>query len=185
MELELVVNEFHDESPEDKFRRSVAAAITQTFSYMIDTGLEFGYICTGEAFIFLQVPEEATTVKYYLAVPKGDVGKTTWTPNSNEANRLSMTALGQVLAFTPRAMKSSPRNQNWRNNAKSTLKTWEVVYNDLLDALPLDDVPSSEYRPSRHIDAFRKSPVQLRRRAVGPTNTTCNPSQHLPQSTYS
>lgn len=48
--------------------RLVAAVITQNFSYMVDSGVQYGYICTGEAFIFLHIPEDPTSVYYYLCV---------------------------------------------------------------------------------------------------------------------
>ena len=35
--------------------RLTAAAVTQTFHYMIKSGLEYGYVTTGEAFVFLNI----------------------------------------------------------------------------------------------------------------------------------
>ncbi|KAF2179925.1 hypothetical protein K469DRAFT_730386 [Zopfia rhizophila CBS 207.26] len=75
--------------------------------------LEYGYMCTGEAFVFLQVPDNPRTVHYFLSVPK----------NSDGVNRLHLTA--------------------------------EVVYNNLLDTIPLEDASSSEYRPPRHGEFLR------------------------------
>ena len=62
--------EYHSE-------RLVAAAICQCFSYMVDCGLMYEYVCTGEAFIFLQIPENPDTVYYSLFIPNTDVEKTT------------------------------------------------------------------------------------------------------------
>ena len=36
----------------------VSAVVTQTVSYMFDSGVRDGYICTGEAFVFLHIPED-------------------------------------------------------------------------------------------------------------------------------
>jgi hypothetical protein len=36
--------------------RLIAAVVTQIFSYMMDSGVRYGYICTGEAFVFLHIP---------------------------------------------------------------------------------------------------------------------------------
>ncbi len=33
-------------------RRLTAAVVTQLFSYMVDKGIQYGYVCTGETFIF-------------------------------------------------------------------------------------------------------------------------------------
>lgn len=52
----------------------VAAVVTQIFSYMIDSGVRYGYICTGEAFVFLRIPKnDATVVQYFLSIPNQDV----------------------------------------------------------------------------------------------------------------
>jgi hypothetical protein len=102
MDLNEVIYLKKEESPEDICRHIVAAVITQTFSYMIHAGLEYGYMCTGKAFIFLHVPHDnPSTVYYYLSVPEDNIGQTTgWKGNPNSDNRLHLTTLGQVLAFT-------------------------------------------------------------------------------------
>ena len=161
MELE-VARCRETDSPQDHFRRLVAAIITQAFSYMIQAGLEYGCICTSEVFIFLRVPNDPKTVYYFLSVPKGDVGETTgWAQDSDGGNRLHMTAVRQMLAFTLRALKTPPRGQKWQTRAIARLKSWEVVYDDLMDTIPVHDVPSSEYQPPRQNDFLRMSPVQL------------------------
>ena len=87
--------------------RMVAAVITQTFSYMVGCGTEYGYISTGEAFIFLHIkPEEdAKTVYFHLAVPNADVKaqKEDFPCTDNYLNR---TTISQVLAFSLRAINS-------------------------------------------------------------------------------
>jgi hypothetical protein len=61
-------------NPEEKFiyhsEWLVAAALTQTYSYMVEDGLEYSYLTTGEAFVFLQIKEaEPHTLYYHLAEP--------------------------------------------------------------------------------------------------------------------
>lgn len=70
MDLDEVVRLQEDESPEIICRRVVAALITQTFSYMIHAGREYGYVCTGEAFIFRMCHNDPSTIYYYLSVPE-------------------------------------------------------------------------------------------------------------------
>ncbi|PGG95254.1 hypothetical protein GX51_08296 [Blastomyces parvus] len=41
------------DDPDFCSKRLVAAVITQLFSYMVAKGVRYGYVCTGEAFIFL------------------------------------------------------------------------------------------------------------------------------------
>lgn len=66
--------------------RLVAAVVTQIFSYMIDSGVQYGYIGTGEAFVFLHIPEDPTVVQYYLCVPNQDV-------QASDPNRLHRTTI--------------------------------------------------------------------------------------------
>ena len=51
----------------------ITTVVTQIFSYMINSGVQYGYICTGEAFVFLHIPEDPTVVQYYLCVPNQDI----------------------------------------------------------------------------------------------------------------
>ncbi|KAF3031373.1 hypothetical protein E8E12_001140 [Didymella heteroderae] len=165
MDLDDVVQYRENESSRDRFRRLMAAVVTQAYSYMIQIGVEYGCVCTGEATVFLRVPRDPTTVYYFLSVAKGDVGDTTgWTQDSDGPNRLHLTAVGQMLAFTLQAMTSPPRSQKWRDDAFVQLKSWEVLFDELLDEIPSTEAPSSEYRPPRDPSFLRMSPVRLRRR---------------------
>lgn len=61
-------------NPEEKFVYNsewlTAAALTQTYSYMIKNGLEYSKLATGEADVFLQVMEdEPHTLYCHLAEP--------------------------------------------------------------------------------------------------------------------
>ncbi|KAF2001745.1 hypothetical protein P154DRAFT_562456 [Amniculicola lignicola CBS 123094] len=176
MELDDVVRASDADTPRDQYRRLIAAVITQAFSYMVEGGLEYGCVCTGEASIFLRVPDhEPGTVQYYLSVPKGDVGASTeWIPESDRANRLYLTAVAQMLAFTLQALtRPQPRNQNWRASAAAQLNSWEIVYDELLGTIPPDDAPSSDYQPPRQDDFLRMSPIQLRRRGPPISSSSC------------
>lgn len=74
--------------------RLIAAVVTQIFSYMIDCGVRYGYICTGEAFVSLHIPkDDPTIVQYFLCIPNQDV-------QADDELCLHRTAIGQVLAFT-------------------------------------------------------------------------------------
>lgn len=182
MDLDRVVRYQEEETPEDICRRVLAAVITQPFSYMIQGGIEYAYVCTGEAFIFLRVLRDGpSTVYYYLSVPKEDVGETTgWVGDLSVDNRLHLTALGQVLAFTLRALRMPPRDTGWRNWATSKLQVWEMVYDDLLGEIAEQDVPSSEFKsPTRSGNEYcRLSPVKTRSKSARShaLAISCNPS---------
>ncbi|KAJ5695363.1 hypothetical protein N7455_001733 [Penicillium solitum] len=123
----------------------VAAVVTQIFSYMIDSGVQYGYICTGEAFVFLHIPEDdPTVVQYFMCIPNQDV-------QADDEMRLHRTAIGQVLAFTLQALAAEAPSQEWHDAAHDKLKTWEVEYLDVLRKIPetlRKDPRASNYRPS-------------------------------------
>lgn len=80
---------------------------------MIENGLEYSYITTGEAFIFLRIEEnDPTTLHYYVAVANDDVSE-------DDANfPYSQTAIGQVVSLCLRAFQLEWRDQRWRRDAK-------------------------------------------------------------------
>jgi hypothetical protein len=123
--------------------RLVAAVITQLFSYMVDTGVQYGYICTGEAFVFLHIPDDPSIVKYFMCVPNLDVKET-------DEYRLHRTAVAQVLGFTLNALASDPPSQAWED-AAAELETWKVEYLDVLRDVPESirkSPPDPDYEPS-------------------------------------
>ena len=148
----------------------VAAVITQLFSYMIDSGVQYGYLCTGEAFIFLHIPEDPTLVYYYLCVPNRDV-------QVDDEYRLHRTAVGQVLAFTLNALAVAPPSQEWHDAAQEKLSTWKVEYLDVLQGIPPSvrkEPPSSEYKPLSW-KPVQRSPYNTRSR------THCQPGRVTPE----
>ena len=48
--------------------RLVVAMVAQIFLYMIDSGIRYGYICTGEALVFLHIPNDDPTIFRYSLV---------------------------------------------------------------------------------------------------------------------
>ncbi|KFZ13460.1 hypothetical protein V502_06597 [Pseudogymnoascus sp. VKM F-4520 (FW-2644)] len=144
MNLDEVVEEGENESVAIRCRRLVAAVITQGFSYMVKVGVEYGEIYTGEATIFLRIPDDPSTVYYYLSVPKGDVGA------------------------------STGRAAQWILKALRQLKAWNVVVKEVEDAVADDEVPSSEYRPSPRVNQdIIRSPIQFRPRKKNQFVGTC------------
>ncbi|KAH1309301.1 hypothetical protein KXW53_002193 [Aspergillus fumigatus] len=170
MDLDEVLRLQEEESPEDICRRIVAAIITQTFSYMIHCGVEFGLVCTGEAYIYLRVSHnDPSTIYYYLSVPEEDVGRTTgWAGDLNSDNQLHLTAVGQLLAFTLRALRVPVRDIAWTTWAASKLQTWEMIYDDLLEEIAEKDIPASDFKPSTRsrLEYCRASPVKTRSRSA-------------------
>jgi hypothetical protein len=175
MDLNDVVQVGEDESVAIRCRRLVAAVITQGYSYMLRAGVEFGEIYTGEATIFLRIPNDPSIVYYSLSVPKGDVGPTTnWSDHGDQPNRLHLTAVGQAVAFTLRALQTPPRDADWRARALRQIKTWNVVVKDIEETIADDEVPSSEYRPSPRANSqITRSPIQFRPRKKKSESASC------------
>ena len=174
MDIDKVVEQKEDETPKVRFHRAIAGLLVQPYDYMIRAGTEMGVLSTGEADVYLRIGEDPGTLLYHLSVPKGDVGDFTgWDPHSSVPNRLHLTAVGQSLAFTLQALKLRPRNQAWRQQAINTLPRWKVVVADILESIPDEEVPSSEYRPPRTNGVLRPSPIQLRRRRHKPIISGC------------
>lgn len=82
--------------------------VTQLFSYVVGRGLQYGYACTGETFIFLHIPTDPSIVYFSVSVPNPDV-------MDDDETRVHRTAVAQVFAFTLQALRAKPalRDMLW------------------------------------------------------------------------
>lgn len=92
------------------------AALTQTYGYIIESGLEYSYLVTAEAFVFLWIKEnELHTLYYHLVEPnieaKGQDGINIL---------LCRTTVSQALTFCLLLLDSKPRSQRWRQRTLET-----------------------------------------------------------------
>lgn len=146
----------------------LAAVVTQCFSYMIDKGVQNGYVFTGEAIFFLHIPEDPTTIYYQLCVPNLDV-------QENDENGFHRTAVAQVFAFVLRALAAKPPSQSWHDAAEE-LKIWAVEYIDILKKIPESErkpgYEGSTYKPQRWKE-FQRSPIRTRSQCL-PVNNIGN-----------
>jgi chemotaxis protein histidine kinase CheA len=137
-------------------RTLAAAVITQLFSDMIQKGVRWGFICTGEANIFLHIPDEPSVLYYHLSIPKLYC-------KAHDENSIYRTAIAQVSAFILRATSSDAPSQSWRDEAEK-LPKWPAEYIDVLKGIPLtpagSDTKGSEYI-SKYIKPCR-SPIITR-----------------------
>ncbi|KIX92010.1 uncharacterized protein Z520_12281 [Fonsecaea multimorphosa CBS 102226] len=145
--------------------RLVAAAVTQTFEYMIDNGLEYGSFTTGVAEVYLRVLEDdPATVYYYLTEPQLDV-----VPTDPNGFRYPFTAVSRLLGFCLMAMHSPVRSQSWRQSALKKLHLWVEDFEEILRQIPDDErhqsPHGSEYSsPQYPVDP--RSPSLLRKRKL-------------------
>ena len=131
-----------------------AAVATQTFHYMIENGLEYSYITTGEAFVFLRIDwDDPTTLLYHVAVPSDEVAADN---AGGDAFAFHRTAVSQVLGLCLLASRSEQVCQGQRKCAMLRLQTWNEDENSepCQSGAELDDpslytsVPLSPYPPS-------------------------------------
>ena len=191
LELDKVINEVSVPRPEDKVayfdyqaESLVAAIVTQTFSYMVKDGTQYGYVTTGEAFVFLHIElEDPTTVYYHLAEPNEDVNAQNEAfPNTEDY--LHHTAISQVLAFSILALGSAQGNQEWQDDIAKTLKIWKVDYKAILKKL--SETPeivdkSSPFLPEHSPQTSDPDQSPMHRR-LRPRKTPCRPgSDPTPQ----
>ena len=148
-----------------------AAALTQTYSYMIENGLEYSKLATGEADVFLLIEEnEPHTLYYHLAEPNIEAEA-----QSEVDVLLCRTAVGQTLAFCLMALNSRPRSQKWRNHALETACRAEIDHEAILRQMPAKEKtltpPPSVFHARIH--PFKRSPIMLRPRKSRKARNSC------------
>ncbi len=154
----------------------VAVAVaTQTFHYMIENGLEYSYITTGEAFIFLHIDwKDPTTLLYYVTVPADEAN------DDGSDFPYSQTAICQVLGLCLMAFKSERRDHARRKDAKKQLEKHPVTS---LETVFLQ-TPASERKLAAGKKRARKSPLYKGGRKVPVTSeydlrSKCKPGDLL------
>ncbi|KAF5247831.1 hypothetical protein FAUST_615 [Fusarium austroamericanum] len=125
-------------------------------------GIQFGYIDTGETYIFLHIPDDPSCVYYSVCVPSLDV-------QDDDETRLHRTAVAQAFAFVLQAIRPPPPCQAWHDAAEH-LDTWAVEYEDVLRSIPATDrKPRCEtpYKAQRW-KGLVCSPIRTRFRCLPP-----------------
>ncbi|KAM0346541.1 hypothetical protein ACHAP4_011691 [Fusarium culmorum] len=143
-----------------------ASAITQTYHYMIESGLGYGLLTTGEAIVFLNIDwDEPETLYYHLAEPGPEV-------LAHPNNIHTCAAVGQYLAFTLMAL--GPPGERWEIGqedclkAMDNLKTWAEDFESTLRSIPENERSvSSDYSPGHEPTTYEgvdRSPILLRKK---------------------
>ncbi|KAH6645599.1 hypothetical protein BKA67DRAFT_541795 [Truncatella angustata] len=160
--------------PDGRFQyhaeRLTAAAITQTYNYMIEGGLEYGLLTTGETIVFLRLDwREPGTLLYHLAEPAVEVA-------AQSGEHHACTAVGQYLAFSLMALGPSGnppnvRAQDERQRVILGLRRWAEDFETTLRSIPRDEryAPSSSssgslYAPTTYAGISRSPRVPRTRR---------------------
>ena len=139
-------------------RALAAAVVTQLFSYMIGKGIQYGYVSTGQTFVFLYIPDEPTVVYYYVSVPNLDV-------LDDDESRLHRTAVAQVFAFVLQSLRVEPPPQSW-HDAAARLDVWAVEFDDVLSRIPetvrKGKKPRASPYKAQRWRGFKRSPIRTR-----------------------
>ncbi|KAI0972048.1 hypothetical protein F4678DRAFT_472082 [Xylaria arbuscula] len=146
-------------------RRLVAAVITQLFSYMVDKGIQYGYVCTGETFVFLYISQDPSVIYYSIGVPNLDVME-------DDEDRLHRTAVAQVFAFVLQALRSPLLPQDWHDRAEH-LGIWDAD-----DTRPREksESDSDDYKDDPSSPSASRS-LRPSSRKPPPTNTATRGTQ--------
>lgn len=142
-------------------RYTMAAVITQLFSYMVSRGTRYGHVTTGEAYVFLHIDEDPSVVYYSVQVP-GEDGE------NIDPVRLDRTAVAQVSAFAVQAATATIPDQAWFQRT-SCLNRWpRNVAGSTLDDSP-EHVNTAELEDRDHRPA--------KRRRLSPLSAISSPAQ--------
>ncbi|UNI16689.1 hypothetical protein JDV02_003103 [Purpureocillium takamizusanense] len=145
--------------------RLTASALTQTYHYMIEGGLEYGLLTTGEATVFLKVDwANPGTLYYHLAEPGPEV-------LAHPEHEQSSSAVGQYLAFSLMALgrpgQRVQHGQDERDRAMGALCRWAEDFETTLRSIPENERVASDsassWAPTTYED-FDRSPVTDRGR---------------------
>ncbi|KAK7224017.1 hypothetical protein V2G26_012020 [Clonostachys chloroleuca] len=119
-----------------------AAAITQTYHYMIKGGLAYSLLTTGEAIVFLKVDWRSPEVLYYhLAEPGPEV--------EAHGQFRSCTAVSQYLAFHLLALSDHAHiGQDRRQEVIGGLRQWKVDFRRTASTISKDPQEASPKSPA-------------------------------------
>ena len=155
-----------DELFEHQAKELVAAGLAQAYTYMLQTGLQYGCLETGESTVFLKVDEKKPdTLFFHLAIPELEVQQFRTSPDTNTRFPSSLTTLGQMSSFILMALECVPRSQDWRDAALKDANVWSPDEEEILRQIPIERVKPGVESPdfkSKALPALRKSPYFFR-----------------------
>ena len=125
-------------------------------------GVQYGYVCTGQVFVFLHISDDPSVVYYSVCIPKIDV-------MDDDETRLHRTAVARVFAFILQALRSRPPPESWHDKA-DRLGTWAVEYEQILQSSPEEERKDKKPRVSlykpRRWKGFERSPIRTRSKST-------------------
>lgn len=132
-ELDDIIHRHKVAAREDERQREIAeevlaVVITQTFDYMINQGLSYGYATGGQAFLFLHYDaEDAQTVYYHCQTVSSDMFGGGGVDDDHDEDMFRETAVGLVSAFARlAALNGWVKGSNWIKQMREALPVWMV-----------------------------------------------------------
>ncbi|CAK7227419.1 hypothetical protein SCUCBS95973_006536 [Sporothrix curviconia] len=119
----------------------VARVLCQAYHYMITSGLEYGYVASGEGLVFFRVREdEPRTLLYFvfhvaLEEPAAPQAAEEGAPSS--VRQPQQTAAAHLASLCMLAARSTARPRSWIDARRLDLKTWPELYDESMPLLPL------------------------------------------------
>ncbi|KAK3933956.1 hypothetical protein QBC46DRAFT_400895 [Diplogelasinospora grovesii] len=115
-----------DQNMQEKTDRLAAMFLTQMFDYMIQLGLEYGYLTAGKYFVFLHIKGDDLRTLYYALV-----GPNEEADGDNTAVGGFETAVAQVASFCLLTFQSTPHMDAWVPLAQDSLCQWPISYPEM------------------------------------------------------
>ncbi|EPE07414.1 phosphotransferase-like protein [Ophiostoma piceae UAMH 11346] len=133
-------------------RNRTAQILIQAFHYMVDSGLAYSYVSTGESLILLYVDHahDPSVLYYHLSVPKQEIRL----PALQEESEDPATALLQTVAMARQtpialvltlillALQQTPLSFEAKRRAQERLKAFPDPYNNTADEAGLEQAVS-------------------------------------------
>ncbi|OAA63568.1 metalloprotease m41 [Niveomyces insectorum RCEF 264] len=103
----------------------VAKVLCQAYHYMITSGLEFGYVASGEGLVLLRILERDPNTLYYFWSVFPSQNAANDNPPTNVVLRAPRdTAMAYLASLSILGIDSTPRPSEWIDAAKRKLKRW-------------------------------------------------------------
>jgi len=148
--------------PWETARNRTAQVLTQAFHYMVDCGLAYSYVTSGEGTVFLYVDQsDPTVLYYYLALPKDEIALPVLVPGhrveqaviDQHAHLMRHTPIALVLTLILLSLKKPFLSCE----AKASIRSYLVRWGDLYDVENASDSALGEPRLS---EGVRLQPIE-------------------------
>ncbi|KIH89842.1 hypothetical protein SPBR_00240 [Sporothrix brasiliensis 5110] len=105
--------------------KATARVIAQAFHYMVEFGLCYSYVASGESMILLYFDAaDVRTLYYHLAVPLDEV-------KSDAVADVRRSAVSMVTTMALLALDQPGLSQRWKKYAVSVLERWPAPYEEI------------------------------------------------------